>query len=491
MSTIRAAALVLLCVAAAGAVSQARAETLSEAIALAYETNPTLRAARANQRATDEEYPQARAGLHPTVQALGTISYDQSKTAALAPGTQSTSGAFVQFTQPVYTGGRVTNAMDAASADILAGREALRQTEIQLLQGVIKAYLDVRRDETQLDIEKESLELLKRQLDEANARFDVGEATRTDTAQARARLAQGQALLASAEAQLTTSRATYTAVIGQAPGDLAPEPPISQLLPPNVDGALDAAARDNPQIVQAAYAERASAARLAAAKSAHLPSVQIQGSVGYAGGVTPFGLPASSPFSNFARDVTVQATATVPLYAGGLIASEVRQAAERNNVDRITIDAAHRQVAQATSAAWSQLIAARANVSAYQDQVDANKIAYEGTREEEQQDLRTTLDVLNAEQELENAKLALAGAQHDEYLAAAAVLAEMGALDVGIFAPSEPRYDPTDNFKHVRNAGGWTPLDPAVEAIDHVSPAAAPAPPSGAQPPAKSAPQTH
>jgi len=473
MAASRAAALGLFC--AATLAPSAGAETLSDAIALAYESNPAIQAARANQRAIDEEYPQARAGLRPTVQGVGQIVYDQTKTAALPPGGESTSGAFLQFSQPIYSGGRVANAIDAATADVLAGREALRQTEIQLLQTVIKAYLDVRRDRIQLDIQKESVQLLKRQLDEANARFDEGEGTRTDTAQAQARLAQGETQLASTEAQLVVSRAEYKAVVGQDPGDLAPEPPLTQL-PDAVEAALDAADQDNPQILQARYIERASAARLAQAKSAHLPVVSVQASVGYAGGVTPLGLPANSPFTNFARDVTVQAAATIPIYAGGLTSSQVRQAAERNDGDRMNIDATRRQVAQTMSSTWGELVAVRANLSAYQREVDADAIAYEGTREEEQQDLRTTLDVLNAEQELENAKLSLAGAQHDLYVAATGVLATMGVLDVSLFAPSEPRYDPAEHFKRVRSSGGLSPLEQGLEALDRIGPAAGPAP---------------
>lgn len=475
------AACALLC--AAAIAPSASSETLPEAISLAYESNPAVQAARANQRATDEEYPQARAGLRPTVQALGQIVYDHSKTAAVAPGYESTSGAFIQFNQPVYSGGRLTNAIDAATADVLAGREALRLVEIQLLQSVIKAYVDVRRDRIQLDIEKESVQLLKRQLDEANARFAEGEGTLTDTSQAQARLAQGETQLASAEAQLLVSRAEYKAAVGQDPVDLAPEPPIDRL-PETVEVALQAADQDNPQIMQARYAERASAARLAEAKSAHLPSVSLQASVGYAGGVTPFGLPANSPFSNFARDITVQAAATIPIYAGGLTSSQVRQAAERNNGDRITIEAVRRDVAQAMDSTWGQLVAVRANLSAYQRQVDADAIAYEGTREEEKEDLRTTLDVLNAEQELENAKLSLAGAQHDVYVAETTVLATMGVLDVSFFVPSEPRYNPADHFNRIRNSGALAPWEAVPEGLDRIGPTSGPAPSSPGPPPA-------
>jgi len=297
-------------------------------------------------------------------------------------------------------------------------------------------------------------------------------------------LAQGEALAATEVAQLTASRAEYVAVVGQNPGDLAPEPSISQLLPATADAMLDAAEKDNPQVLQANYVERASAARLAQAKSGHLPTIAVQGSVGYAGGVNQLGLPANNPFANFAEALTVQATATIPIYSGGLVSSQIRQAAERNNVDRNNIDATRRQVVEAASSAWAQLLSARANVKLDQQQVDADELAYEGTRQEEQQDLRTTLDVLNAEQELINAKLALESAQHDEYLAATAVLGATGALDVAIFAPGAQRYDPAVNFKHVRHAGAIAPWEAALEGIDRAAPAAGPPPPAPPRSPA-------
>ncbi len=447
----------------------AYAETLADAIALAYQTNPSLQAARANQRATDEELPQAKAGLRPTVQIQASVARDQNQTASFPPlGAENTSAASLQLSQSIYTGGRVTTAVDAASADILAGREALRQTEIQVLLNVITAYVDVRRGQQQLAIAQENVRLLKRQLDETNARFDFGEATRTDTAQAHARLDQAQSELAVTSGALVDSRAAYDAVVGQYPGDLAPEPPIAQLLPASPDAAFDAAEQENPQLLQATYAEQASAARLAEAKAGTRPSIALQGSVGYSGGVTPFGLPANSPFANPLSAYTIEATATMPLFSGGMTSSQIRQAAERNNVDRITIEATRRQVLQAVSHAWNQLLVARASLLANEAQMEADTTAFEGTREEEQQDLRTTLDVLNAEEELENAKLAIAGASHDEYVAAASVLATTGALTVEVLVPTEHPYDPALNLKHVRNAVGWTPLEPAVEALDRL-----------------------
>ena len=461
-----------------GATQAASAETLYDAVALAYETNPALQAARANQRATDEEYPQAKAGLRPTVQIAASVLHGENQNPNFPSALESTSNAAVQVSQPLYTGGRVTSAEDAASADIFAGRQSLRQTEIQVLQSVIGAYVDVRRDQEQMAIAQDNIALLKLQLDETNARFDVGEDTRTDTAQARARISQAEAQLAAIQSGLVIARGAYDAVVGQNPGDLAPEPPISQLLPASLDAAFDAAEQNNPQLLQANYAEEASAARLAEAKAGTRPSVALQGTFGYSGGLTPQGLPANSPFADISRQLVIQATATIPLFSGGMTSSQIRQEAERNNVDRINIEATRRQVLQAVIQAWSQLVEARASLVANEDQVRDDQIAYEGTREEEQQDLRTTLDVLNAAQELENSKLALSVARHDEYVAATSVLAAVGALRIEVLIPSEPQYDPAVNLKHVRNAVGWTPWEPALEGLDHLgAPEPSPRPP--------------
>jgi outer membrane protein len=457
----------------------AEPETMADAVALAYETNPTLQAERATQRATDEEYPQAKAGLRPTAGVALSVTHDQNQAARLlGGGTTNTSNAALTVTQPLYTGGRVSTAVDAATADIMAGRQALRRTEIGVLQSVISAYVDVRRDLEQLAIAVDNVTVLKRQLDETNARFEVGEVTRTDVAQAEARLAAAQAQLASVQSGLAIARSAYAAVVGQNPGDLAPEPSISQLLPASVEAAFDAAERDNPQLLQADYTEEASAARLAEAKALTRPTISLQGRLGYTGGIGPLGAPQNNPFVDYSRDITVLATAQIPLFSGGLTSSEIRQAAERNNVDRIGIETARRLVLQAVAQAWNQLLGARANLVADEQQVKANTIAYEGVRQEQQVGLRTTLDVLNAQQELENSELALVGARHDEYVAAAGVLAAMGSLEAKDLIPNEPRYDPGVNFKKVRHGLGWTPWEPAVSAIDHIgAPAPATRPP--------------
>lgn len=446
------------------ATAPVRAETLSDAIALAYETNPTLQGQRASQRALDENYVQARTGYRPTVGVTGSVTTsDTSPSATFSPNPVNSSSAVITVNQPVYTGGRVSSQVTAAEADVLAGREGLRRVEIGVLQNVIQAYVDVRRDQERLAISQENVAVLQRQLAESRARFEVGEITRTDVAQTEARLAAAQAQFASSQAQLAISRANYAAVVGQNPGELAPEPPIKPLLPPTVDQAFDTAERNNPQIRQSDYTEQGSAARVAAAKAQTRPSVSLRGSLGWNGG----GVAGTSPFVDYSRNVSASAVATVPIFTGGLTTSQIRQAAERNNVDRIGIEGARREVLQFVSQSWNQLLGARANLVANEEQVRAAAIAYEGTRQEAQVGLRTTLDVLNAEQELRNAQLALVNARHDEYVAGTAVLAAMGTLAAKDMA-NVTVYDPKANFDAVKHSFGWVPWEPAVAAIDHL-----------------------
>jgi outer membrane protein len=464
----------------------AGAETLGDAIALAYETNPTLQAARAQLRATDEEYVQAEAGLRPTVNLNAGYTYGNEATGQFGPQVSGanfgSASASVSVSQPLYTGGRVSNRMDAAQADIMAGRAGLRRTEIEVLQSVIGAYLDVRRDQEQVAIAQDNVGVLVRQLEETRARFEVGQLTRTDVAQSQARLAQARGQLSGVQAGLAEAGAAYAAVVGQNPGQLAPEPPIAQQLPTDVDAAFDFAERGAPQILQADYTEQGAAARLAAAKSLQRPEASLTASYGYFGSSsqvqTTGQLPGVPGSSSATRVGTIGASVTLPLVTGGMNGSQIRQAAEQDNVDRIGVETARRQVLQAVAQGWDQLLGARASLTADEAQVKADTVAFEGVREEQRVGLRTILDVLNAQQELETSQLALVGARHDEYVAAAGVLAAMGALDARALVPGEPLYDPKANLERVRHAPGWVPWEGAVGALDRVgAPHPTPAPP--------------
>lgn len=467
------------CAGALGASVPAAAETLADAIALAYQNNPTLQAQRATQRALDESYVQARTGWRPTVTLGGQAQWTETQTPLLGrqqdfngdgvpdsagtPGSvRSNSGAAqLTFTQPLWTGGRTAAAVNAAQADVFAGRENLRRIEASVLVSVIQAYADVRRDLEALRIRQENVNVLTRQLQESQARFDVGEVTRTDVAQSQARLAQAQALLQSATAQLSISRASYATIVGQNPGELAPEPSLAYMLPTDPDQAYQIAERYNPQLRAQEYAEQASRARVAGARAERMPTVSAQIAGTQRGVIDPF-----EPEDRFGRTYTATISASVPLFSGGLVSSRVRQAVERNNADRITVEGVRRNVLQGVTQFWSQLIAARANITSSEEQVRAARIAAEGTRQEQQVGLRTTIDVLNAEQELRQAELNAVSSRRDEYVAAANVLATMGRLEGRNLVPTVSQYDAAKNFRKLRITWGWTPWEEPIGLVD-------------------------
>ena len=465
----------LICGVAAG---PAAAETLADAIALAYDSNPTLQAQRATQRALDETWVQARSGYRPTLSASVQANYQQSKvpgarglvdtngdgipdTLASRSFSESNSGSgLFTFSQPIYTGGRVAAAMNAAEADILTGRENLRRVEAQVVGAVLQAYVDVRRDQEALHIRQEDLTVLQRQLEESKARFDVGEITRTDVAQSEARLAASQAAVQSAKAQLAISRSNYAAVVGQNPGELAPEPSLASLLPGSIEQGFDVAERDNPQIRAAQYAEQASKERVSQARAQRMPTVSVRATLGYDGVVEPLHT------DKWSQNITGAAVVSVPLFTGGLASSQIRQAIERNNADRIGVETARRAVQQGLTQSWSALLANRANITSTDEQVRAAQIAAEGVHQEQQVGLRTTIDVLNAEQELRAAQLAQIGARHDEYVAAAGVLNQLGRLQADYLTPQLPHYDPKANFGKLRLTWGWVPWEEPIAVVD-------------------------
>jgi outer membrane protein len=456
------------------------AETLADAIALAYQSNPTLQGQRAAQRALDENYVQAEAGYRPSAQIQATATHDTNSFPIFGgiqtsvPGGSETSGATLTLVQPLYTGGLVSSQVTAAEASVLAGREGLREVEEQVLQNVITAYVNVRRDQESLAIAQDNTAVLHQQLAESEARFEVGEITRTDVAETQAQVAGAEAQLSTAQAQLAISRAGYAAVVGQNPVDLAPEPPLDKLLPASVDQAFDLAQRNNPQLRQADYTEQSSAAKVAAAKAQTRPTVALRGSAGYTGG----NIAKGTPFANYSHDISASAVLTVPLFTGGTTSSQIRQAAENNNVDRIAIEATRRQILLQVSQAWNQLLGSRAGLKANEAQVRAANIAFEGSRLEARVGLRSTLDVLITEQNLATAEVALVNARHDEYIAAAALLVAMGALYAQDLSSEVTVYDPKANFDKVRRSYPWAPWERAVEAVDRIgAPSVEPPPP--------------
>ena len=471
------------------------ADSLQDAIALAYQTNPTLLAQRASQRALDETYVQARAGLRPNVDASVGASYTRNygstggggaipdipvpidtdgdgiaDATGTIPGAAFTSGGAARETnsgsvsvglsQTLYTGGRLAHGINAAEASVLAGREGLRAVEQSVLQGVIQAYVDVQRDMEILNIRQENLQVLRRQLEEASARFEVGEITRTDVAQAEARLAQSESDLAVAQAQLSVSRAAYAAVVGQTPTNLETPPPLPGV-PVDFDAALDVGLAENPNLIAAEYRLRGAEARVASARSQYLPSASLNASYGGTSGLRDF-----DPFDRTSLNVT--ANVSVPLFTGGLNRSRVAQALEEANAAQINVEGERREVLRTVSAAYAQMVSARSSLQAGEEAVRAARIAAEGVRQEAQVGLRTTLDVLNQELELRSAEVNLVTARRNHYVAQAALLAAMGRLEGRHLDSSLDVYDPAANFQRVRNRGGL-PWEGVIEAIDRIA----------------------
>ncbi len=459
---------VALCTGLGGAAS---AETLLDALALAYQTNPTLQSERAQLRALDESYIQARAGLRPQVSA--SAEFDHTKSPLTEEDIDEQASASVTVSQSLYTGGSVTAQMRAAMNDIESGRQKLRETEAAVFQAVIQAYEDVRRDQQSVLIGEDGIAALRRQLDETDARFRAGDLTRTDQAEAQARLAAAQAQLATAQAQLQISRSNYVVAVGQAPADLA-EPAPLQGVPVTVDEAFDATDHNNGGVLSAEYAERAAAQRVAQAKAANRPTLSLQATYGESGAVRIQGLYGYTQNLIPGANITASAVFTQPLFTGGMNSSRIREALENDNVQTIAIETARRQAVQAVAQSWAQLLAARAGVTSYQKQVDADEVAFDGARQEAQAGLRTTIDVLNEEQELNAARLALVGAKHDEYIAEADILDATGRLEARYILSGVKLYDPAKTFKKNVDGGIGIPWDGPVMALDALGAPGAP-----------------
>jgi outer membrane protein len=448
-----------------------RADTLADAISLAYNTNPTILEERAALRALDETYAQARAGYRPQLSASVEADYERGlpieNGVISAEGPAAADAATVSLTQTLLDGGQTAAQVRAALDDILAERQKLRQTEASVLQAVIQAYADVRRDVEALAIANQDADDLRRLREDAKAQFDVGEYARADLAQIEGRLAGAQIQVRTAQAQLAASRASYVEVVGQAPGALEPGPPLPGL-PGSLEEALAAADRSNPAVAQALFAERAAAARVVLAKAAFRPSLALRATYGVNGDLANQPAAGLPPPGSYAQQITASAVLTQPLFTGGLNASRVRQAAETDSSQLMALEAARRVAARTVAQSWSDLAAASGNVASARDAVAADQIAYDGVVQEARLADRTPLEELIAQQELGSARQTLAVAEHDAYVSAATLLAAMGRLDARALAPGLDAYDPRTSFDRVRKAGAvpWEGLVESVEKLE-------------------------
>ncbi len=422
--------LILIAATALFAPGAAYSQTLDEALARAYESNPTIAAERARQKATKQLKAQAIAQSLPQIEASGSYSktdQDQSFNQTVFGQTVVTDRNFnfesksvqVAGQQSIFTGLRNFNAFRAAKARVKAGDAQLALVEQDVLQRASAAYFDVIRDLKVYEVTASNVEVLLRQKREAELRFEVGEVTKTDVAQAEARLAQSRAQLTTAQAQLAVSRATFSEIIGDAPADLEPAPAMPPT-PNSLDEAKEIARIAAPLVLRAKQNEEASRRDVAVAKGAFAPTVSVTASYQYSDQPSSFVL-QDEQFSYGVR-------ASVPLFLGGLNISRTREAKALNEADRRRVEESERRATSAVTSAFEQLMAARANIVSATSQVAANELALTGVRREAQIGVRTTLDVLDAEQEFLNAQVALANAERDARTSTFTLLAAMGVL---------------------------------------------------------------
>ncbi len=430
----------------------AAGQTLQEAMALAYANNPTLQTARAALRVVDENVPQALAGWRPTVQITGSVGQSTSSANVgdrVTSSWRSRDPTSVQasVSQPLYRGGRTVAQTRRAENQVLAQRARLYATEQQVLQDVVNSYVAVIRDQEEVRLNTNNEQVLMRQLQATNERFRVGEITRTDVAQAESRLAGARASRADSEGRLQTSRATFTRLVGQAPQRLTPPQPLR----PPAQNARDAAAiamQNNPNVVASLFDEAAARDQIDVQFAALMPQVSLNAST--------FRNDNQTTSDSRTNGTAVTANLTVPLYQGGAEHAAVRQARQQAQQARQVVEDQRRTAAQQATQAYETLVSARASVESVRAQIRAAEIALDGVQREAVVGSRTTLDVLNAEQELLNARVSLVRALANVITASHSLASAVGRLTARDLTLPVQIYNPEAYYRAVRNRwAGW------------------------------------
>jgi outer membrane protein len=428
---------------------------LREALARTWQTNPRLAVVRESVRILGEEVEVARALGRPSLGASGGVNQSVDGLARFDDGGRNLNLG-VTGSLPLYRGGLITASVRAAREREDAGRFDLATAENAVFLEAVRAYEDVRRDEAVVELNRGNVRVLEEQLRASRDRFEVGDLTRTDVAQSQARLARARSQLRAAEAQLVASREAFVRIVGVPPVDLEPPPPLGDL-PATREAAVAAALEANPDLLAARAGERAASEDIDVARAARRPSVSASANAGYTNFLgsrdAALGLPAGT-LDNDVSSAGVGVSVAVPLFQGGAPSSRLRQAQIRRSQAMLDIANTERLVAEQARTALENLEAARAVIVSAEEQVAASALALEGVRAENSVGLRTVLDVLDAEQELLNARVDLVRARRDEYVAGFALLAALGratardlALAVGepeppVMGPPAPRGTP-------------------------------------------------
>ncbi len=417
--------------------------SLLDALGVAYETNPQLAAAQAGLRATDEGVAQANANWRPSISAGGTYGFEKYNYSG-APGwfgTHPLQGQLV-VTQQIFRGGRTYAEIGKAKAQVRAGRAELLAAEQTVLLAGATAYMDVVRDTVIVSLRQHNVDVLRRQRDMTSLEFKAGSLTRTDVAQSEARLAAAQADLTAAEGQLAVSRSNFMQTIGRPSETLEENPALPRVVPNSEDAALALALKQNPALVSAQENERAASYAVDDAIGALLPQVSVQGGYQYSQQSYNSTIGAGS----VVHGLGVMAQVNVPIYQGGAEEATVRQAKELHAQAQLNVNVTDLQVRNAVSSAWNTFQAAQASITSNQATEKADEIAFLGVSKEQQVGGRTVLDVLNAQQELLNAQVAVVTSQRNATVAAFQMLAAAGMLTAKALGLKVKLYDPMEHY---------------------------------------------
>lgn len=437
----------------------ARAESLADTLVSAYEHSGLLEQNRALLRAADEDVAQIVSELRPIINWTADITRTFGKTGTNGFVRGFASNDFnlgLRLDLLLYDFGRTNLRLQAARETVLATREALRNIEQQVLLRAVSAFMNVRRTSELVSVRQNNLRLLRQELRAANDRFEVGEVTRTDVALAEARLAAAQSGLASAQGDLTQAIEEFRNVTGRKPGQLRGPGPLPRLSG-DIEKAKSIAVRDHPDMLRVQHDVAAAELTVAAAEAAMKPRVNLTAGLGAGEEIDG---------SDYSRTGSIGLTISGPIYQGGLLSSAKRQAMARRDSLRGALHVARYQVVEDVGNAYAVLLAAKASREAGQEQVRAARVAFSGVREEAKLGARTTLDVLDAEQELLNAQANLITAETNLYVAAYTVLETIGQLTAKDLRLNVQLYDPEAYYDLVKDAP--VPISPQGQKLERV-----------------------
>jgi outer membrane protein len=422
------------------------AESLGDALAASYKNSGLLEQNRANLRATDEGVASAIAALRPT------IGYSASSNYSFISKTWSEALTF-SASMTLFTFGQNKLSIDAAKETVLATRASLVNVEQGVLSDAVDAYMTSRYVGAQVNLRQNSLRVMQSNLRGAKDRFEVGEITRTELAQFEAELASARAVLAAAEGQVASARETYKVAVGHYPSKLS-APPAVKLPAKNADEAVRIAMRTHPALKALQHQVSAYDLAVMIAERGLFPTISASASTTKANGWTT-------------TSESLGVTASGTIYAGGDLSSAIREAMADRDAARADLHTTSREIEQGVRTAWAMLSVFNASAQATTASVEAQRVAYQGVKEEADLGASTTLDVLEAEQDLLDAQVTALQSRIDRDSSSYTLLASMGLLTVDHLNLNVPVYDPAAYYNAVKNAPTHT-VSPEGAKLDRV-----------------------